>query len=112
MIFERVNGELKSSDPKEVAQTIFDFFMWQYEDSVRNEISARCDIEAAKAANAAASCEYEKENLGPGMGPRLPYNTSDLFSKTTEANRAKKQLKEAKLLLNFIRDRFIDKFIV
>lgn len=110
MIFERVRGELNSDDPKDTARVVFDFFVWQYETAIRNEIAARCDFNAAVDANRAAEQAYKDENQ-LGFGSRLPYSEHVLKMKEYDAKKALKNREDAKKLLDFMRDRFLDKFL-
>ena len=110
MIFERVQAVLKSDDPKEIAKVLFDFFMWQYENAIRNEIAERCDYNAAVVANEAAAQAYKDENQ-LGWGPKLPYEAHVLKMKKDEATRALKNREDAKKLMDFLRDRFLEKLL-
>lgn len=112
MRFELVTAELKSKEPKEVAKIIFDFFVWQSENAIRDEIAARCDHDAAIAANEAATRVYQEEKEKEfGWGPKLPYNTGELKIKEMNAIKFSKNRDDAKTLLNFVRDRLLDKWI-
>ncbi len=110
MNFENVYAEIKSDEPKEIAKVVFDFFVWQSENAMRNEISARCDYQAAIAANEAAKQEYERENE-LGWGPKFPYDTYALKVKEMAAEKASLNRADAKKLLNFVRDRLLDKLV-
>ena len=111
MIFQLVRGELKSTDDKDVAKAIFDFFLFQYQQAVGEEINARCEFNAAVAANEAAQREYANEEWGGGFGPSLPYSQAVIDNKKREAEQAKKDLAEFKAMMNFVRDRFVEKFV-
>lgn len=113
MTFQTVIGKIKNTeDPKELAKTIWDFFLFQYETAVRDDIGVRCELDSYSAANESAKREWAKDdyNVG-GFGPPEPYSSAVINNKKREADEAKRNLLEAKALLNFIRDRFIDKFI-
>lgn len=114
MLFKQVNGsDLKTSDTKEVATEIFNFFLWQYEEASNDAINARCEKEAFKSANIAAGAAYrnDPEYTGLGWGPKLPYTEYQLKRKEEESERAEKNVKDHKTILNFIRDRFVDGFV-
>lgn len=110
MIFHTVRGDLKSADPKDVATAIFDFFQWQYNQAREEHVNRNCELNAWHAANQAAKAEYEREN-DFGWGPKLPYSEAQLKLKEEEVKTAQRHLNEARLFLNFIRDRFVEKFI-
>lgn len=111
MIFHTVRGDLKSADPKDVATAIFDFFQWQYNQTREEQINRNCELAAWRAANHAAEETYR--NSGElGWGPKLPYSEAQLKLKEEEVTRANHHLNEARLFLNFIRDRFVEKFIL
>ena len=111
MMFKSVMGTLKDpTDNKEVAKAIFNFFLWQYDQALIEEINTRCEANAFKAANEAAEREY-KESQEMGWGPELPYSEATIKLKEEEVVRAQKSLAEARAFLNFIRDRFVDDFI-
>lgn len=109
MIFHLVTGEIKDPNSKAgIAETIFDFFVWQYEQAIREEISARCEYNACVAANEAAQREFATNpDWGGGMGPTLPYQKHYIELKEKEAAVAKKNLAEAKILVKFITTEFL-----
>jgi len=110
MIFHTVRGDLKSADPKDVATAIFDFFQWQY-NQARDEYENRnAELNAWHAANHAAQVEYEQSGT-LGWGAKLPYSEAQMKAKEEEVKKAHHSLNEARLFLNFIRDRFVEKFI-
>ena len=113
MIFDRVHADLKSNDPKEVAKVLFDFFVYQYETAVRMDISAKCDYNAAVSANYAAKQHYKNDSdyNSLGWGPKLPYGEYALNKKKEDADEAAKQRADAKIFLDFMRDRFLEKFV-
>jgi hypothetical protein len=111
MTFHQVNASLKATDNKEVAKTILDFFIYQHTQAFQEEINTRCELNACKAANTAAEREY-KESQELGFGARLPYDAYNIEQKEKELERAQRDLVEAKALLDFIRDRFVEKFVL
>lgn len=112
MTFERVTATMVHPlNDKEFAKTIFDFFLWQYTYALQIEIATRCELDSYKAANEAARREYEKDDNMLGWGPPTPYNEHAINMKKLEVERTKKNLEEAKALLEFVRDRFLDKFL-
>lgn len=110
MKFEPTSAELKSHDPKDVAKFIWNYFLFQHDIAIKNEIEFRCDYDAAVAANRAAEIEYSHSNE-LGWGPSLPYNENALNYRKSQWERALKDKADSNTLLNFIRDRFVDKFI-
>ena len=108
MKFEYVSGELKSNTPEDVAKLIYDFFRYQYGRAIETDMNARCDRNAAHAANKAAKEEYAKED-DIGFGPRLPYDEYVLKVREVNAVAAQKQRAEAKVLLDFVVKTYIDK---
>lgn len=107
MKFDPACGELKSSDPKDVARLIYDFFRYQYEKSVESDIVCRSEIRAAEAANKSAEDEYKSEGI-IGFGPRLPYDERCIEIKRKNSDEAKKQRADAKVCLDFVVNRLID----
>ena len=111
MTFHSIIVQLKNTtDEKEISRVIFDFFIWQYNQALGNEINTRCELNAYLAANEAAKREYQEANE-LGWGPKLPYDDIIIDNKKRQVEETKKSLTEAKAFLNFIRDRFVDKFV-
>lgn len=113
MIFHLVQGELKSHEPKDVAKSIFDYFVWQHRAAIQHEIETRSRYNSAVAANHAAQTEYDKEDMGGvgGFEAHLPYSDQELKKMQRDSEISKKDLDDARALLNFIRDRFVEKFV-
>jgi hypothetical protein len=109
MTFQLVTGEVKDPNDKAgLAKVVFDFFLWQYEQAIREEISARCNYNACVAANEAAQREFATNpDWGGGMGASLPYQKHYVELKEREASQTKKSLAEAKILLNFVKDELL-----
>ena len=110
MRFLSVEGTLKDASDREVANAIFDFFIWQRDQAISEEIETRCRYNSAIAANEASGKEYDAECVG-GFGKPVPYSSYDLFNMKTQMETAAKNSSEAKLCLRFIKERFVDKFI-
>lgn len=111
MNYQMVSGPIKNTeDQKELAKAIWDFYLWQYETALRDEIELRSELEAYKSANRAASDEYRRNNE-LGWGPPEHYSSIVIENKKIDAENAKQNLHEAKALLNFVRDRFLDKWL-
>lgn len=109
MIFHTVRGDLKSADPKDVATAIFDFFQWQYNQAREEHVNLNCELNAFRAANTAAEREYrDSGDLG---WARLPYTEAQIKLKEEQVKTAHHSLNEARLFLNFIRDRFVERFV-
>lgn len=112
MKFEYCTGEMNSTEPKDAARTIYDFFTYQLRRSVEEDISARAQLSAANAANAGAEDEARRDpDIGLGFGIPLPYSESDLAKLTAETTRTEKQRREAKALLDFVVNRLIIGFV-
>lgn len=113
MIFHIVNIEMNNSDAAASARTIFNFFVFQQEAAITHYAETRGDYEGALAANARAEQVYneECEGLSMGIGPTLPYKPYNIEVKKKEMEKAKKDLDDAKRLLTFIREKFVEKFI-
>lgn len=110
MTFHLVNGTLKEFSDKEVAKFILDFFLYQFNTAKEEEINARHELNAWKAANVAAQAEWERDN-DLGWGAKLPYTQYQLEMKEKECNQKKHSLKEAGAVLEFIKTRFVEKFV-
>jgi hypothetical protein len=111
MTFQLVRAELKSGEPKEVAKVLFDFFVFQHEAAIKEEINSRCEYNGMLAANRAAEDEYKKEDFSGGFGPNLPYNEYAIKVSKTKSDNALISRSESKIFLDFMRDRFLEKFI-
>lgn len=113
MIFYQCTGDLKGKhgDPMEVGKAIFNFFLWQNEQAISEEIAARSRLRSAEAANLAAHSEYERENMGVGSHFSLPYKESDFVAMRREAEKTATNRIEAKAMMNFVRDRLLEKFV-
>ena len=113
MTFYSCVGDLKGNhgDPMEVGKAVFNFFVFQHEQAVSEEIAARSRLNSAEAANDAAQREFERECGGLGSHFTVPYNASALHAMKTEAERRAKDRVEAKAMLNFMRDRLLEGFI-
>jgi len=102
-----------ASDKAATARVIFNYFVFQQEEAIRHYAEMRGDYEGALAANERAQKVYEEEceGLGMGIGPDLPYKPYNIEVKKKEMEKARKDLDDAKRLLAFIRERFVEKFI-
>ena len=115
MQFKHVSATIsdKPTD-KELAKIIFNFFLYQRDEMIDEEISARQRYNGALAANEAAEREYRNDpDYGASGfgGYKKPYTEEDLKLMKDEMERAQKNKKEIVALFHFIRDRFVDKFI-
>jgi len=108
MIIHPANIGVKFS-PEGCAQAVFDIFFYEYTQAFQEEVNARCNVEACKSANEAAEREY-KESNELGFGARLPYQTIDIEIKEREAKAASFRLKEAKAVMDFVRDTFLKEY--
>lgn len=111
MIYETVQDDLKSHGPKELAKSIWNFFLFQYDCARREEINTRNEHDAFVSANKRAQEDYHRE-ADPGFGMfEPPYSEHTIKNQEEEMIRAAKNLADSKALMNFIRDRFVDKFV-
>jgi hypothetical protein len=110
MYFEPVTGNLESNSPNDVAKFIHSFFQYQYEVAIKNDILTHQEYEAAIRTNRLVHEQYKNDPdiVGWGGGPKDPYNERQLISLQTIANNASIQKKEAKILLDFVIERFIE----
>jgi hypothetical protein len=92
-----------------MAKAIFDIFFFQYSEALSDEISARHELAAAEAANKAYEDEWRRED-GLGWCSRHPFPDHQIKYKKQEVENSKKELKDAKELMMFVRDRFLEKF--
>lgn len=110
MEYQLVRGDIKNTeDPKELAKAIWDFYLFQYDVAMINDIEVRAELQSYYAANQSAADEYRQNNEF-GWGPPQPYSQSIIDVKKHEAANAARNLIEAKALLNFVKDRFLDKW--
>jgi hypothetical protein len=111
MTYEPVQDELKSHEDKDLAKSIWNFFLFQYDVARREEINTRHEYECAVSANRNAREDYTRE-ADPGFGMwEPPYSEFCIENKKREMEQSAKNFDDAKALMNFIRDRFVDKFI-
>ena len=94
-----------------LAKAVFDVFFFQYSQALSDEIGARSEFHAAESANRAYEEEWRR-NDGLGWCTNHPYSSSIIQYKKDQATRAEHNLKEAKALMNFVRDQFLEKFDV
>jgi hypothetical protein len=103
----------KHQDPLEVGKAVFNFFLYQYDQAVSEEITARSRLRSAEAANLSGQSEYarEAEGGGFGWGYKPAYNEGQLLQMKQEAEKQATNRIEAKAMLNFVRDRLLEKFV-
>lgn len=114
MIFHVVDVEMKGDDNASSARAIFNFFVFQYERAHEHYANARGNYEGAISANETSERVHNEEesiSLGGSFGYQPPYPLYNLEQKKKEMEKAKKDLTDAKRLLAFIRERFVEKFI-
>lgn len=114
MNFELVKATLESpADDKAVAKVILNFFLYQYQRALEGKINTQQELKAFRSANAAAREEYNKDNEMSGLGwdRRLPYSEAQIKNKEEEAKQAEIRYAEMARVLEFVKDRFVEKFI-
>lgn len=95
---------LKSSNNEDVATLIYDFFLYQYNLAVVNEIKCQAEIDKYISIKKSLSL-----NDDIGFDVNLRYNEYSLSTAKTNLDLAKKQKDEAKLVLDFVVKRFISR---
>jgi hypothetical protein len=110
MMFETVYASFDPADKKEVAKSILDFFIFQYQRALERYINCKGVAEGNIFANKMAQDAYHQSD-DIGWGPKLPYSERDIELNKKEEEKAKKDLDETKALLNFIKTRFVEKFV-
>lgn len=92
------------TDPKSMAQTLFNYFLAQYEDTIR----VQCREEAELAGMIAANKAYEQheDNCG-GFGGMPPWSNQQLELKRKHIEEYDAQVKDANAMVKFLRDRFL-----
>lgn len=116
MIFHVVDVEMNGDDNAASARTIFNFFVFQYERAHEHYANARGNYEGAIEANKIAKLVHNEEESMGGLGCgsfalSLPYEPHHIEQRRLEMEKAKKDLADAKRLLAFVRERFVEKFI-
>jgi cation transport regulator ChaB len=114
MNFELVRGSLElPADDKAVAKVILNFFLYQYQRALEAKINNQQELKAFRAANVAAREEYNKDDEMSGLGwdRRFPYTEAQIKNKEEEVKQAERQYAEMARVLEFVKDRFVEKFI-
>lgn len=111
MRFKELDVNLKSISPQDLAREIHDYFLLQYTLAIREKITAQANHSSMLNANYAFENEQSKnEDIG-GWGVSPPYNNACLENEKKSIEVALKNEAETKALFEFIRDRFVDKFM-
>lgn len=98
------NLKFNRTDPKSMAQTLFNYFLAQYGDIIR----CQCRSEAELAAMIAANEAYNKhEDSFGGFGGIPPWNDQQLKLKRENIEREAEEVKDSEAMIKFLRDRFL-----
>lgn len=108
MNIKSINIDFSYTD-ENIAKAIFDIFFYQYSEALSAEISNRHNLSASEAANKSYEEEWKKQD-GLGWCSNHPFSNSDIEYKKSEVKKSEKNLKDAKALMLFVRDRFLEKF--
>lgn len=114
MTFELVHSTMSAdADDKVVAKVILNFFLYQYQRALEGKINSSQELRAMKAANEAARAEYNKDTEMGGMGwnRQYPYDEANMKYKEEEVKREEQEFREMARVLEFVKDRFVEKFV-
>jgi len=114
MTFELVRATMSAeADDKVVAKVILNFFLYQYQRALEEKINTQQSLRAMNAANEAAKAEYNKDTEmgGMGWGRQYPYGDATIKMKEEAVKQAEREYKEMARVLEFVKDRFVEKFV-
>ena len=114
MTFELVQATMAlPANDAAVAKIVLNFFLYQYQRALEGKINTQQELNAFRSANRAAKEEYNKDNemCGLGWDRHLPYKESAITYKEEEVKRAEQEYAEISRVLEFVKDRFVEKFI-
>lgn len=104
-------GTVKFTE-QNAAQFVWGVFVKAYEETIRAECKAEAELQSAKEANQRAKQKYEDEFSSIGFGYHEPYNAAAISHMQSELERKSLEVKEAKYMIDFLRDRFLAGFEV
>jgi len=114
MTFELVQATMiDTADDKTVAKVILNFFLYQYQRALEGKINSQQELNAFRNSNTAADEEYNKDPELNGMGwnRHRPYSDDAIKMKEKEVVRKEQEYKEMARVLEFVKDRFVEKFV-
>lgn len=114
MTFELAQVTLTSdADDKTVAKVILNFFLFQYQRALEGKINSQQELNAFRNSNIAADEEYNKdpEMCGMGWNRHRPYSDDAIKMKEKEVERNEREYKEMARVFEFVKDRFVEKFV-
>ena len=107
MIIQEQEVQFNPDDPKNMAQALFNIFLYTYTNAIASKIYIESKIVAMKAANKAYEDECSKH--GPiGFCMNHPFTDEILQQKQKELDFVNINLIESQAMMLFIRDRFLE----
>lgn len=92
---------------------IWDVFFRVFEESVKEECKKRIEVTSQKAANAAYDKQMKEEDMGGGgFITGYPFSETTIAYTQTQLTNCERDTKEARAMMNFLKDRFLVDFEV
>lgn len=110
MIIEHIELEIRHGAPKGLADAQHRFWLYQYEESQRNYLLVKHSSESMRTQNRIAKEDWSRDpdNISWG-GPPIPHSEASIAQAEERAKKAQRQAQEAKAMLLFFVNHFIDK---
>jgi hypothetical protein len=106
MIIQAAHLEFKSFEPRSMAEVIFNYFLLQYKNAIRNECSEEAKLASMISGNKAYD-ERMKEEFGGGFS-QPPYSDNLIQIQKHALDDSKKAVIEAEAIIKFLRNRFFE----